>query len=81
LAAYREQLARDPEEVRREWAAKLITLGKPVEVRNMGGQKQLDGLAVGVDLNGGLQVRTGEGRVQTVQAGDVSVRLAGGGYA
>jgi BirA family biotin operon repressor/biotin-[acetyl-CoA-carboxylase] ligase len=81
LAAYRDQLARDPEEVRREWAAKLITLGKPVEVRNMGGQKQLDGLAVGVDLNGGLQVDTGEGRVQTVQAGDVSVRLAGGGYA
>lgn len=81
LEAYREQLARDPEEVRLAWAARLITLGKPVEVRNMGGEKQLDGLAVGVDFNGGLQVRTEGGRLQTVQAGDVSVRLAGGNYA
>lgn len=81
LQTYREQLARDPEEVRRAWSDKLITLGQPVEVRNMGGDKQLDGVAVGVDQNGGLQVRTAGGQVQIVQAGDVSVRLAGGGYA
>ncbi|MDB5080696.1 MAG: Biotin--[acetyl-CoA-carboxylase] ligase [Chloroflexi bacterium] len=81
LAVYREQLSRDPDEVRLAWSAKLITLGQPVEVRNMGGEKQLDGLAVGVDPNGGLQVRTAEGRLHTVQAGDVSVRPAGGGYA
>lgn len=78
---YREQLASDPEAVRQAWADHLITLGQPVEVRNMGIDKQLDGVAVGVDPNGGLQVRLADGKIQTVQAGDVSVRLAGGGYA
>ena len=81
LENFRVQLAEDPETVRRAWSEKLVTLGKPVEVRNMGGTLQLEGVAVGVDPNGGLQVRTAEGKLETVQAGDVSVRLAGGGYA
>ncbi len=81
LQGYRDQLTRDPEEVSRAWSDRLITLGKPVEVRNMGGDKQLDGLAIGVGPNGGLQVRTAGGQVHIVQAGDVSVRLAGGSYA
>jgi BirA family biotin operon repressor/biotin-[acetyl-CoA-carboxylase] ligase len=81
LASFRLQLEADPAAVGRAWAAKLVTLGQPVEVRNMGGSLQLEGVAVGVDPNGGLQVRTAGGKLETVQAGDVSVRLAGGGYA
>lgn len=81
FGGYRAQLETEPEAVRRAWSEKLVTLGRPVEVRNLGGSLQLEGVAVGVDPNGGLQVRTTGGKVETVQAGDVSVRLAGGGYA
>ena len=81
LETFRQQLAENPETVRRAWAEKLITIGKSVEVRNMGGETQLEGVAVGVDPNGGLQVRASSGEIHTVQAGDVSVRLAGGSYA
>lgn len=81
LATFRGQLEEDPDTVRQAWSEKLITLGKPVEVRNMGGDTQLEGMAVGVDPNGGLQIRLADGIIRTVQAGDVSVRMAGGGYA
>ena len=81
LESFREQLGENPDAVRLAWAGKLITIGKPVEVRNMGGDTQLEGVAVGVDPNGGLLVRAAGGKIETVQAGDVSVRLAGGGYA
>lgn len=81
LEKTRAQLRHEPDTVRQTWTDKLVTLGCSVVVRNMGGNIQLEGLAVGVDPNGGLQVRTAGGKVETVLAGDVSVRLAGGGYA
>ncbi len=58
-----------------EWAARLVTLGRPVSVSGSG--TMLEGLAEGVDADGALLVRVGEGRVERVLAGDVSLRDLG----
>ena len=56
----------------REWAARLTTLGRRVSVS--GGGQALEGVAEGVTAAGGLQVRLDDGRLETVLAGDVSLR-------
>ena len=58
----------------REWAARLDTLGKPVTVAE--GDRVLAGVAEGVDANGALLVRLAGGQLQTVVAGDVTLRDA-----
>jgi BirA family biotin operon repressor/biotin-[acetyl-CoA-carboxylase] ligase len=55
-----------------EWAERLVTLGQPVAVS--AGGSVLEGLAEGVDANGALLVRLADGRLETVLAGDVSLR-------
>jgi BirA family biotin operon repressor/biotin-[acetyl-CoA-carboxylase] ligase len=55
-----------------EWAARLVTLGKPVTVS--GTIPALEGVAEGVDKDGALLVRLADGRLEKVLAGDVSVR-------
>lgn len=55
------------------WAARLVTLGREVAVTDSDGT--LEGLAVGVDENGGLQVRVADGSLRTVMAGDATLRL------
>jgi len=56
----------------REWAARLVTLGKPVTVSGI--VPALEGIAEGVDVDGALLVRLAGGRLEKVLAGDVSVR-------
>ncbi len=58
-----------------EWAARLVTLGRPVSVSGSGAV--LEGLAEGVDADGALLVRVADGRVERVLAGDVSLRDLG----
>ncbi len=58
-----------------EWASRLVTLGKPVSVSGSG--TVLEGVAEGVDADGALLVRAGDGRVERVLAGDVSLRNLG----
>ena len=55
-----------------EWAERLVTLGRQVRVSGVG--SVLEGLAEGVDANGALVVRRADGRLETVLAGDVSLR-------
>jgi BirA family biotin operon repressor/biotin-[acetyl-CoA-carboxylase] ligase len=55
-----------------EWAERLVTLGRPVTVSGTG--LLLEGLAEGVDANGALLVRRADGNLETVLAGDVSLR-------
>ena len=55
------------------WRDRLITLGQPVKV-SRSGQAALEGQAVDVDPWGQLLVRTEDGRVHTLAAGDVSLR-------
>jgi BirA family biotin operon repressor/biotin-[acetyl-CoA-carboxylase] ligase len=56
----------------REWATRLTTLGRRVSVS--GGGQVLEGVAEGVTAAGALQVRLDDGRLETVLAGDVSLR-------
>lgn len=55
------------------WRSRLITLGQPVTV-SQPGQPPLTGLAYDVDAWGQLLVRTAAGQIETIAAGDVSLR-------
>jgi BirA family biotin operon repressor/biotin-[acetyl-CoA-carboxylase] ligase len=55
-----------------EWAKRMATLGREVQVG--GAQKTWSGLAVDVDADGALLVRAEDGTVQRVLAGDVTLR-------
>lgn len=60
-----------------EWMARLVTLAQFVTVS--GGDTVLEGMAEGVDKNGALLVRLADGRLETVVAGDVTLRRQGHG--
>ena len=55
-----------------EWAERMTTLGHPVQVSSA--LERWEGLAVGVDEDGALLVRTTKGSVRRVLAGDVTLR-------
>ncbi len=55
-----------------EWRSRLETLGQTVSVQTP--EKRISGLAEGVSPEGALLVRTDAGMVETVLAGDVSLR-------
>jgi BirA family biotin operon repressor/biotin-[acetyl-CoA-carboxylase] ligase len=59
----------------RDWAARLVTLGKPVTVTAF--DLVLEGTAEDVDADGALLVRLADGRLERVLAGDVSIRPQG----
>lgn len=54
------------------WKSRLTTLGQNVEVT--GANLRIVGQAVDIDSNGGLLIKTADGSIQTVLAGDVSLR-------
>jgi BirA family biotin operon repressor/biotin-[acetyl-CoA-carboxylase] ligase len=56
----------------REWAERMATLGREVQVSGAG--EVLLGVATGVDVDGALLVETPDGAVQRVVAGDVTLR-------
>jgi BirA family biotin operon repressor/biotin-[acetyl-CoA-carboxylase] ligase len=58
-----------------EWAGRLATLGKPIVVSGAG--TILNGVAEGVNADGALLVRLADGRLETVLAGDISLRRQG----
>lgn len=55
-----------------EWAARLVTLGRPVVVSDQGGQA-VEGLAEAVNADGALLVRLEDGQLRAVLAGDVTL--------
>ncbi len=57
------------EPVHAAWAAQLDTLGRPVTIREA--DRDLHGVAIAVTPEGGLIVRTDDGREEIVWAGDV----------
>jgi BirA family biotin operon repressor/biotin-[acetyl-CoA-carboxylase] ligase len=57
--------------LRRAWAARLINLGRKVKVQT--GAAIVEGLAEGVDLDGALLVRSAEGQLHRLLAGDVTL--------
>jgi BirA family biotin operon repressor/biotin-[acetyl-CoA-carboxylase] ligase len=78
LAAYLahfEQLydeAKSGESMRDRWRERLVTLGQRVHASWPGGEA--DGVAEDVDDGGALIIRTAEGALVTVEAGDVTLR-------
>lgn len=58
-----------------EWSARLSTLRRRVAVST--GDATLEGVAEGVDANGALLVRLDNGALETVMAGDVTLRARG----
>jgi BirA family biotin operon repressor/biotin-[acetyl-CoA-carboxylase] ligase len=56
---------------RREWAARLATLGQPVEVTTSEGV--MTGVAESVDADGALLLRTADGALRRLLAGDVTL--------
>ncbi len=58
-----------------EWAERLVTLGQPVVVST--GGAVLSGVAERVNAEGALLVRLDSGRLETVMAGDVTLRSRG----
>ncbi len=58
-----------------EWAGRLVTVGRAVTVSTTG--DSLEGVAEGVNENGALLVRLDNGRLETVMAGDVTLRSRG----
>jgi BirA family biotin operon repressor/biotin-[acetyl-CoA-carboxylase] ligase len=58
-----------------EWTGRLVTLGRPVTVSTTGAS--LEGVAEGVNADGALLVRLDSGRLETVMAGDVTLRTRG----
>ena len=55
-----------------EWAERLSTLGQAVTVSTF--HRVFSGVAEGVDADGALQIRLPNGRLETVLAGDVTLR-------
>lgn len=58
-----------------EWAERLVALGQPVTVSTAGAV--LEGVAEGVNADGALLVRLDSGRLETIMAGDVTLRSRG----
>jgi BirA family biotin operon repressor/biotin-[acetyl-CoA-carboxylase] ligase len=58
-----------------EWAERLVTLGQAVTVAL--GDGVVQGVAEGVDADGGLLVRSADGCLRRVLAGDVTLRRQG----
>ncbi len=58
--------------MRDAWRARLVTLGKEVRAAWPGGSAE--GIAEDVDEDGALIVRTADGALVTVEAGDVTLR-------
>lgn len=56
------------------WAARLITLGRPVVVTSVESSSSFTGMAEGIDEWGQLLVRDATGALHTVAAGDVTLR-------
>ena len=59
--------------VRDAWRARLVTLGQRVTVTHPGGVTE--GVAEDVDADGALLVRTADGALVSVEAGDVTLRV------
>jgi BirA family biotin operon repressor/biotin-[acetyl-CoA-carboxylase] ligase len=63
---------RKGEPIENEWRRRLNTLGKRVTVRN--GDAVREGVAEDVDADGNLLLRRPDGSLETISAGDVTLR-------
>lgn len=57
-----------------EWQARLIGLGQTVTITNVAGNQRWQGKMIGVSATGALQVERADGQIETVLAGDVTLK-------
>jgi BirA family biotin operon repressor/biotin-[acetyl-CoA-carboxylase] ligase len=57
-----------------DWQARLIGLNEPITITNLNQNERMEGVLVGVDNNGALLLRRGDGEIMTIVAGDVTLR-------
>ena len=72
LDLLRTEALETPQRWLEEYRGRCMTLGK--EVQLLSGEERRQAFALGVDDQYGLTVRETDGTVQTVRAGEVSVR-------
>ena len=71
--AYRQCIEHsDPKSLEQEWASLDALEGKPVTARM--GETEITGIARGIDDSGALLLEQGDGTLESVRAGDVSLR-------
>ncbi|MFA5079118.1 MAG: biotin--[acetyl-CoA-carboxylase] ligase [Dehalococcoidia bacterium] len=63
-----------PDIILTEWTANMVTIGKRVKVKS--GNNEIEGVAEAVNSSGHLLLRTDDGSVQEMLAGDVSLIAA-----
>ena len=66
------------EGVRPRFEARFHMPGRHVEITEADGSSKLSGVALGIDVDGSLRVRTEDGRETRVVAGDVTLTASGG---
>ena len=59
---------------RAEWERRHLYAGQAVRLHS--GQEDVTGMVEGIDVHGGLRVRTADGELRTFHSGDVSLRTA-----
>ncbi|MCB0210318.1 MAG: biotin--[acetyl-CoA-carboxylase] ligase [Anaerolineae bacterium] len=57
-----------------DWQVRLVGKGQPVTVTNVSSDEQWEGIMLGVDDNGALRVEQPNGSIETILAGDVTLR-------
>jgi BirA family biotin operon repressor/biotin-[acetyl-CoA-carboxylase] ligase len=68
LHAFARRLNQPFAEVREAWIADSLTLGQSLTLQTADGP--LEGHAIGLDVSGALQLRTANGEIKTITAGD-----------
>lgn len=70
----RYEALKQGESPHQEWQSRLVGVGQPVTVSHVSSDEQWSGVMVGVDENGALRVEQADGTIETVLAGDVTLK-------
>jgi BirA family biotin operon repressor/biotin-[acetyl-CoA-carboxylase] ligase len=61
-----------------DWRARSVTLGR--EIAATTGNTTIEGIAVDIDQTGALIVKTADGQLRTLHAGEITIRNISGEY-
>lgn len=71
---HRYEALRQGQAPQQDWQRRLMGLGQPVTVTNVSSNERWAGTMVGVDENGALRVEQADGSIETIFAGDVTLK-------
>ncbi|HEY9772585.1 MAG TPA: biotin--[acetyl-CoA-carboxylase] ligase [Planktothrix sp.] len=76
--AYLDLSANGASSIMKEWRARSVTLGR--EIIASSGNTSIEGVAIDIDDNGALIVRTADNTTRELHAGEITIRTADGKY-